>query len=262
MIRSLYTAATGMRANQMYVDNIAHNLANVNTTGFKKAKMEFEDLLYQTIIEPGSGNAEGSRHPAGLQVGLGVKAISNQKIFSQGNLTQTGNPQDIAIQGKGFFQVLTPNGEVGYSRDGSFKRSNDGTLVTSQGYLIEPPIVIPEEAVDFTVTDTGQVLVRLEGTDVSEEIGQIELGTFINEAGLKSIGKNLFLATPASGPPEITTPGDNGMGSIANGYLENSNVELVEEMVNMIVAQRAYEISSKAIQTSEEMLQLANQLKR
>lgn len=262
MIRSLHTAATGMKSNQLYVDNIANNLANVNTTGFKKSKLEFEDLLYQTIIEPGQGTEEGAKHPAGLQVGVGVRAISNQKVHTQGNLNQTGNSEDMAIAGKGFFQIMTPDGKMAYTRDGSFKISEDGTLVTSQGYMLEPEIVIPEGARDLTIDEFGRVYVSVEGDEISEEIGQMELARFINPGGLSSLGQNLFEQTPASGVPELGVPGEDGMGTLRSGYLETSNVQLVEEMVNMIVAQRAYEISSKAIQTSEEMLQMANQLKR
>ncbi len=262
MIRSLYTGATGMKANQLYVDNIANNLANVNTTGFKKSKMEFEDLLYQTLIEPGSGHAEGAKNPAGLQVGVGVRAIANLKMFSQGNLTQTGNPYDLAIAGDGFFQVMLPDGEIAYTRDGSFKISADGTLVSNQGYLIDPPIVVPEGVRSVEINERGRVHARLADSDVIEELGQIELARFINPAGLKALGNNLYQPTPASGEAEIRMPGENGLGLVQSNFLETSNVQLVEEMVNMIVAQRAYEVSTKAIQTSEDMLQMANQLKR
>ncbi len=262
MIRSLFTAATGMKANQLYVDNISNNLSNVNTTAYKKSQLEFEDLLYQSIVEPGSGNAEGAKHPAGLQVGVGVKAIANQKIFAQGNLTQTGNATDVAISGTGFFQVIMPNGDMAYTRDGSFKISADGTMVTSQGYLVEPEIVVPVGSKDLTIDEHGRVYVTVEDEELAEEIGQLELARFINPSGLKSEGQNLYTETAASGAPEIGVPGEDGIGVLQGGYLETSNVQLVEEMVNMIVAQRAYEISSKAIQTSEEMLQMANQLKR
>lgn len=262
MIRSLYTAATGMKANQLFVDNISNNLANVNTTGYKKSKMEFEDLLYQTLKEPGDGNADGARNPAGLQVGLGVRAVSSQKIFTQGNLTQTENPLDMTIEGNGFFQVMMPDGKVGYTRDGSFQIAADGNVVTSQGYLIEPPVVLPEGTQQVSIDDTGRVYVTLQDSEVADEIGQIETAQFINPAGLMALGSNLFTSTSASGDAEAGIPGENGLGLLKSGYLETSNVQLVEEMVSMIVAQRAYEISSKAIQTSEEMLQLANQLRR
>jgi flagellar basal-body rod protein FlgG len=261
MIRSLYTSATGMKANQLYIDNISNNLANVNTTGYKKSKLEFQELLYQTIVEPGSGAADGAKSPAGLQLGLGVRSVANQKIFGQGNLQETKNAFDMAITGSGFLQVQMPSGETAYTRDGSFKISNDGTLVTSQGFALEPQITVPDGAHDIMIDATGKVSVMISDTGTSEEIGQIELVKFLNEGGLKSMGNNLYQVSPASGEPESGVPGTNGLGTIAQGFLEASNVELVEEMVNMIVAQRAYEISAKAIQTSDSMLQLANQLR-
>jgi flagellar basal-body rod protein FlgG len=261
MLRSLYTAATGMKANQLYIDNISNNLSNVNTTGFKKSKLEFQELLYQTMVDPGSGSADGAKSPAGLQVGLGVRSIANQKIFGQGNLQETKNPFDVAISGVGFIQVQMPSGEIGYSRDGSLKVSSDGTLVTSQGYPLEPQITLPQGARDLTIDPTGRVAVTLDETGAQEEIGQVELVKFLNEGGLRSLGANLYGSSPASGEPEVNAPGTNGTGTLAQGFLEASNVELVEEMVNMIVAQRAYEISAKAIQTSDNMLQLANQLR-
>jgi len=261
MIRSLYTAATGMKANQLYIDNISNNLSNVNTTGFKKSKLEFQELLYQTMVDPGSGTTEGAKSPAGLQVGLGVRSVANQKIFAQGNLQETKNPFDLAISGSGFLQVQLPSGEVAYTRDGSLKVASDGTLVTSSGFPIEPQINIPEGARELTIDPNGRVAVFMNDTGGQEEIGQIELVKFLNEGGLKSLGANLYQASPASGEPESVTPGMSGTGTLTQGFLEASNVELVEEMVNMIVAQRAYEISAKAIQTSDSMLQLANQLR-
>jgi flagellar basal-body rod protein FlgG len=261
MIRSLYTSATGMKANQLYIDNISNNLANVNTTGFKKSKLEFQELLYQTLVDPGSGALDGAKSPAGLQLGLGVRSVANQRIFGQGNLTETKNSFDMAITGTGFLQVQLPSGEVGYTRDGSFKISNDGTLVTSSGFPLEPQISIPDGASDIQIDAQGRVMVFLADSGTSEEIGQIELAKFLNEGGLRSLGNNLYQVSSASGDPEAGTPGSNGLGTLAQGYLEASNVELVEEMVNMIVAQRAYEVSAKAIQTSDSMLQLANQLK-
>ncbi len=262
MIRSLYTAATGMKANQLYIDNISNNLANVNTTGFKKSKLEFQELLYQTIVDPGSGSSEGAKSPAGLQLGLGVRSVANQKIFGQGNLQETKNPFDMAITGTGFLQVQLPSGEIGYTRDGSFKVSSDGTMVTSSGFPLEPQINIPEGSQDIQIDAQGKVSVAVPGTGTIEEIGQIEMVRFLNEGGLKSMGNNIYQISPASGEPEPGNPGSNGLGTLAQGFLEASNVELVEEMVNMIVAQRAYEVSSKAIQTSDSMLQLANQLMR
>jgi flagellar basal-body rod protein FlgG len=261
MIRSLYTAATGMKANQLYIDNISNNLANVNTTGFKKSKLEFQELLYQTMVDPGSGQSEGAKSPAGLQVGLGVRSAATQKIFAQGNLQETKNPFDLAITGTGFLQVQLPSGEVAYTRDGSLKVASDGTLVTSAGFPLEPQISIPEGARELSIDPNGRVMVQLNDTGTQEEIGQIEMVKFLNEGGLKSLGSNLYQVSPASGEPEIGMPGMNGLGTLAQGFLEASNVELVEEMVNMIVAQRAYEISSKAIQTSDNMLQMANQLR-
>ncbi|HLP29910.1 MAG TPA: flagellar basal-body rod protein FlgG [Geothrix sp.] len=261
MIRSLYTAATGMKANQLYIDNISNNLSNVNTTGYKKSKLEFQELLYQTMQDPGAGNSDGSRSPAGLQVGLGVRSAATQKIFAQGNLTETKNPMDLAISGEGFLQVQLPSGEVAYTRDGSLKVAADGTLVTSSGFPLEPQINIPQGARDLTVDPNGRVAVTLNETGAQEEIGQIEIVKFLNEGGLKNLGGNLYQATSASGEPEAVMPGTSGTGTLAQGFLESSNVELVEEMVAMIVAQRAYEISAKAIQTSDSMLQMANQLR-
>jgi flagellar basal-body rod protein FlgG len=242
-----------MKANQLYIDNISNNLANVNTTGYKKSKLEFQELLYQTLVDPGSGTSDGSKSPAGLQLGLGVRSV--------GNLQETKNPFDIAITGTGFMQVQLPSGEVAYTRDGSFKVSSDGTLCTSQGFPLEPQITVPDGAHDIMVDAAGKVTVTMSDTGTTEEIGQIEMAKFLNEGGLKSLGNNLYQASPASGEAEIGTPGTNGIGTLAQGFLEASNVELVEEMVNMIVAQRAYEISAKAIQTSDSMLQMANQLR-
>jgi flagellar basal-body rod protein FlgG len=261
MLRSLYTAATGMKSNQLYIDNISNNLSNVNTTGYKKSKLEFQDLLYQTLIEPGGSNAEGAKSPQGLQVGLGVRSAANQRIFSQGNLQETKNPLDVAITGVGFLQVQMPGGEIGYTRDGSLKVASDGTIVTSNGFPIEPMIQIPEGAKEISIDGYGHVSVVLNDAGATEEIGQLELAKFLNPAGLKSIGNNQYLSTAASGDAEVDAPGNNGLGTLAQGYQEASNVELVEEMVSMIIAQRAYEVSSKAIQTSDSMLQIANQLK-
>ncbi|MFH1760139.1 MAG: flagellar basal-body rod protein FlgG [bacterium] len=264
MIRSIFTAASGMKAQQMYVDNISHNLANVNTTAFKKSRLEFNDLMYQTMIEPGAPTSQATHSPTGLQVGLGVKSIANHKIYSQGSLTQTGSIYGMAIRGQGFFQVMRPDGTIAYTRDGSFKISDDGTLVSSAGFAMEPEIIIPEDAVDnsLQIDDDGIISVLLEGDEVATEIGQLELASFINPAGLKSVGDNLYEETRASGEPVLEPPGARFTGDVSQGYLENSNVEMVEEMVNLITAQRAYEISSKAVQVSEEMLQTANQIKR
>jgi flagellar basal-body rod protein FlgG len=261
MIRSLYTAATGMKANQLYIDNISNNLANVNTTGFKKSKLEFQELLYQTLVDPGAGAADGAKSPAALQLGLGVRSVANQKIFGQGNLQETKNSFDMAITGVGFLQVQMPSGEIAYTRDGSFKISSDGTVVTSSGFPLEPQLTVPDGVGQLMIDANGKVTVTLAESGATEELGQIEMVRFLNEGGLKSMGNNLYQSSNASGEPEVGVPGTNGLGTLAQGFLEASNVELVEEMVNMIVAQRAYEISSKAIQTSDSMLQLANQMK-
>jgi flagellar basal-body rod protein FlgG len=262
MIRSLYTAATGMKANQMYVDNISHNLANVNTMGYKKSKLEFEDLIYQNIHDPGQETRDGVRTPTGLQIGLGVRTVANQKIFIQGNLQETGSQTDVAIEGDGFFQVRLPNGEIAFTRSGSFKVTSDGQLATSQGFLIEPPILIPDNANDITIDPDGRVAILIHGGEESLEVGQIELARFLNPGGLKAMGANLFLMNDASGVPVVGIPGEGNLGYLRNQFLEASNVQLVEEMVNMIIAQRAYEVSSKSIQTSDDMLQTASNLKR
>ena len=260
MMRSLYTAASGMLANQLMVDTISNNLANVNTNGFKKGRMEFQDLLYQTMVEPGGTTADGTKLPASLQVGLGVKSAGNPRSFDQGTPTNTGNDWDLSIQGTGFFQVRLPDQTIAYTRDGSFKPNGDGILVTSTGLPVEPQIQIPANSTEPIVAQDGRVTVKLQGQSSYTEIGRIQTSVFVNPAGLSSRGQNLFQETEASGQPVSGNPGDNGSGSIAQKYLESSNVQLVEEMVNLIVAQRAYEISSKAITTSDQMLQTANNL--
>ncbi len=264
MIRSIYSAATGMKAQQMYVDNISNNLSNVNTVGFKKSRLEFQDLIYQNIEEPGENLSNENIHPTGLQVGLGVEVSGNQKLFTQGSLIQTEQRLDFAIEGDGFFQIMKPDGEVAYTRNGAFKISDEGQIVNSQGYALEPAISIPidAEASSFTIDPDGKIYVQMRGEDVLTEIGELELARFINPAGLKSLGGNVYTASPASGPAIVALPGEDGMGQVAQGKLETSNVMIVEEMVNMIMAQRAYEIASKGITTSDEMLQMANQLKR
>lgn len=261
MLRSLYTAASGMLANQLSVDSISNNLANVNTSGYKKSRVEFQDLLYQTMVEPGGTTSEGTRLPESLQVGLGVKTVGNPRNFSQGNLTQTGNAWDVAIQGEGFFQIRMPDQSTAYTRDGSFKVNADGILVTSNGYYLQPQIQVPANSSNPTVGPDGRVTVVMQGESDPTEIGQLEVAQFVNSAGLRSAGQNLYQETEASGRAVTGTPGENGSGSLAAQYLESSNVQLVEEMVNLIIAQRAYEISSKAVTTSDNMLQTANNLK-
>ncbi len=251
-----------MEAQQLYMDTISHNLSNVNTTGFKRTKIEFQDLMYQIMREPGVRNFEGSMAPAGIQTGLGVKPAATQFIFEQGSLLQTGNSLDWAIQGEGFFQIMLPDGSTAYTRDGSFKRSSDGSIVTSSGFYLLPQITVPENSSDLTVSQDGKVSVILPGESEQTEIGQIELVRFINPSGLRPLGGNLYAKSDASGEPVITIPAEEGAGTIAMGYLEASNVQIVNEMVNMISAQRAFEIISKAIQVSEDMMQVTNNLKR
>ncbi|MDG5815409.1 flagellar basal-body rod protein FlgG [Chitinispirillales bacterium ANBcel5] len=262
MMRSMKTAATGMEAQQLYMDTISNNLSNVNTTGFKRSKVEFQDLMYQTMREPGVRNFEGAMAPSGIEVGLGVKPAGTQRIFEQGSLNRTENPLDIAVKGEGMFQIMLPDGSTAYTRDGSFKLSSDGTLVTSSGFMLQPQIAIPEGSQELTVAADGRVTVMMPGDETSIDIGQIELVRFVNPSGLKSLGGNLYSMTDASGLPMVSYPGEEGAGVIEQGYTEASNVQIVEEMVGMITAQRAFEIVSKSIQTAEEMLQIANNLKR
>ncbi len=262
MSRALFTAATGMIAQQMNVDNIANNLANVNTTGFKKSKLEFQDLLYQQLRLAGATQAEGAQVPVELQIGYGTRPVATQRLFKQGNIVPTGNPLDVSIDGDGFLQLTLPDGTTAYTRDGALKLSAEGTVVTSDGYSLEPQITVPADATAINVSSNGEVAVLLPGGTDMQAVGQLEMARFVNPAGLKSIGRNLFLETPSSGNPNVGAPDDQGFGKLSQGFLELSNVEVVDEMVSMIVAQRAYEINSKAIQTSEEMLSNANNLKR
>jgi len=258
----MYTAATGMEAQQLYMDTISHNLSNVNTNGFKRSKVEFQDLMYQTLREPGVRNVEGSMPPSGIEVGLGVRTAATQRIFQQGSLNQTGNNLDLAIQGEGFYQIALPDGSTAYTRDGQFKLSRDGMLITSNGFQVYPQIVIPEGAEDITVSADGLVSTRIAGEDTSIEIGQFELARFVNPSGLKALGQNLFVISDASGEGIVSLPTEEGTGSITQGYVEASNVQIVDEMVNMIGAQRAYEIVSKSITVSDEMMQTASNLRR
>lgn len=259
MIRSMMTAATGMEAQQLYMDTISNNLSNVNTTGFKRVKIEFQDLMYQALREPGTINEEGAVAPAGVEVGLGVKPAATQRVFEQGSLVSTENPMDIAIQGDGLFQVTLPDGTTGYTRDGSFSLSSDGTIVTSSGFPSSPAITVPSGAGTFQVSSDGKVTVQISGQ--SQQIGQIELARFINPSGLRPLGDNLFVESDASGTPILQTPGLESTGTLMQNYTESSNVQAVQEMVNMISAQRAYEIVSKSITVSDQMLQTANNMK-
>lgn len=262
MIRSLWIGSTGMRAQELNVDVIANNLANVNTTGFKKGRADFQDLLYQVLRAPGSPSSVDTMIPTGVQLGAGVRPAAVQKVFLQGDLRNTENPFDMAVEGDGFFQILLPNGLIAYSRAGDFKLDRDGRFVTSDGYPLDPQITVPDDTTSVTVGTDGTVSVQVAGQPAPQEIGNVELVKFLNPAGLQAIGRNLFLETDASGAPIPGIPGEQGLGTIAQGYLETSNVSVVEEMVNMITAQRAYEINSQSVRTSDEMLQLANNLKR
>ena len=262
MIRSLWSAATGMQAQTMNIDVISNNLANVATTGFKKSRADFQDLLYQTLRSPGMASSADTQVPTGIQVGTGVRPAAVQKMFTQGEFVHTQNELDMAIEGDGFFQVIQPSGETAYSRAGSFKLDSDGRVVTSDGFPMEPELTIPADSVAISIGIDGTVSVLLAGENQPSEIGNIELAQFINPAGLRSIGRNLFMPSAASGDATTGTPGEEAFGNIAQGYLESSNVSVVDEMVNMIVAQRAYETNSKTIQASDEMLQTATNLKR
>lgn len=262
MIRSLFTAATGMEAQKLNIDVIANNLANANTVGFKKSRADFQELIYQSLKSPGAISAEGAQVPTGIQVGLGVKPIAVQKMFDQGDFVHTGNSLDLVIEGEGFFQISMPDGTIGYTRSGAFKLDNEGRIVNSDGYPIEPGITIPADTLSISISSDGRISVLQPGSITPVEVGQIELARFINPGGLKPIGKNLFLATDSSGEATTGNPSSEGLGTVNQGFVELSNVNVVQEMVNMIISQRAYEINSKAVQASDEMLQVANNLKR
>jgi len=262
MIRSLWTSATGMQAQALNLDVIANNLANVNTAGFKKSRAEFQDLLYETLRPAGTSSSQDTQVPTGIQIGHGTRPSTVLKIFSQGNMENTKNELDLAIEGDGFFQIILPNGETAYTRDGSFKLDSDGRIVNSDGFALEPEISIPSDALSISVGIDGTVSVLQAGDSIPSEIGTIELARFVNPAGLISTGRNLYITSEASGDEMIGTPGEDGLGSIAQGFLEMSNVSVVDEMVSMITAQRAYEVNSKSIQTADEMLQMANNIKR
>ncbi len=260
MIRSLWTAASGMAAQKLNIDVIANNLANVNTNGFKKSRADFEDLLYQNLRAPGASTATGGQVPTGIQVGMGTRPVAVQKIFSQGDYVKTGNELDFAIEGKGFFKILS-NGEEVYIRSGAFKIDSEGFICTANGDRLQPEFSIPAETVTFTVDSGGNmVCMGPDGTELAS--AQIKLYTFPNPSGLLSIGGNRFIPSPASGDPVEGSPGVDGIGTIAQGYLEMSNVDVVQEMVNMITGQRAYEVNSKCIKAADEMLQIANNIRR
>ncbi len=262
MIRALYTSSSGMQAQQLNLDAIANNLANVNTTGFKKTRVDFQDVLYQTYRMPGTAVAQGATVPTGIQVGHGTRPVATQRIFSQGEFQQTENPLDLVIEGDGFFQILRPDGTSGYTRSGAFKKDGTGRIVTSDGFLLQPAITVPADATSLTVGTDGTVSVTVGGQNSSQQVGTIQLARFVNPAGLLSVGRNLFTPTPASGDAQVGNPGALGLGTLAQGFLELSNVKVVEEMVAMITGQRAYEANAKAIQTADEMLSIANGMRR
>jgi flagellar basal-body rod protein FlgG len=262
MIRALYTAATGMNAQQANIDNIAHNLANVNTTGFKKSRLEFEDLVYQQTQLPGTPTSTANEAPVGLEMGLGTRSVASARDFSAGNLTSTNNPLDVAIEGAGFLQVQMPDGTIGYTRSGNLHLSGQGQIVTTEGYQILPATSVPANATSISISKDGIVSVALPGQAAAQQIGTIELATFQNPAGLNAIGGNLYQATTASGDPTTGVPGVNGIGTLAQGFLEDSNVSVVEAMVNMIMGQRAYEANSRVVRAADEMLQQVNNLSR
>jgi len=260
MIRSLWISKTGLDAQQTQMDVIANNLANVSTNGFKRSRAVFEDLLYQNIRQPGAQSSQQTQLPSGLQLGTGVRPVATERNFTQGNLQQTGNSKDVAIQGDGFFQVLLPDGTTAYTRDGSFQVNNQGQLVTSSGYSVQPAITIPSDVTSMTIGRDGTVSITQASNATSTQIGTLQLSTFTNPAGLMAKGENLFVETSASGTANTVTPGTNSAGTLSQGYVETSNVNVVEELVNMIQTQRAYEINSKAITTSDQMLQKLAQL--
>ena len=259
MNAALWAAKTGLDAQQTEMAVISNNLANVNTTGFKQDRAVFEDLLYQNQTQAGADTSQTTQSPSGMSIGTGVQVVATEKDYSQGSLTQTGNPLDVAIEGQGFFQIQMPDGTVAYTRDGSFQSNAQGQLVTSSGYLVQPGITIPQGAQSVTIGSDGTVSVKLAGQSAPTQIGQIQLANFINPPGLQPIGQNLLVQSAASGSPQTGSPGTNGLGPISQGELESSNVNVVEELVNMIQTQRAYEMNSKAINTVDQMLQYATQ---
>ena len=261
MLRSLHISRTGLDAQQTQLDVISNNLANVSTTGFKKARAVFEDLLYQIIRQPGAQSSQQTQLPSGFQLGVGVRPVATERIFTQGSLQQTQNALDVAISGKGFFQIQLPDGSTAFTRDGSFQVDSQGNIVTASGYSLLPNMQVPQDALLISIARDGVVSVTLPGNpNTISQLGQIQLATFINPAGLQSQGENLFIETAASGPAQVNNPETNGLGSLNQSFIETSNVNVAEELVNMIVAQRAYELNSRAITTSDQMLQRLTQI--
>ena len=262
MIRALYTAASGMNAQQANIDNVAHNLANANTSGFKKARVEFEDLVYDQTRVPGAPTSTTAEAPIGLETGLGVRAVATSRDFGRGNLRSTNAPLDLAIEGDGFFQLQLPNGDTGYTRSGSFHLNANGEIVTAEGYLLQPQISIPPNATSISISKDGIVSATIPGQTAAQQVGTIELASFQNPAGLKAVGGNTFLTTSASGEPQVGAAGEDSRGTIQQGLLEDSNVSVIEEMVNMILGQRAYEANSRVIKAADEMLSQVNTIVR
>lgn len=260
MLRSLYIARTGLDAQQTQLDVISNNLANSSTTGFKKSRAVFEDLLYQTIRQPGAQSSQQTQLPSGFQLGVGVGTVATERIHTQGNLQQTGNALDLAISGKGYFQILMPDGSTAYTRDGSFQLNSQGVMVTASGYTLQPAITIPADAQTISIAKDGTVSVTQPNNAAPTVLGQLQLATFVNPTGLQSQGENLFVETASSGTPQVNNPGTSGTGTVNQNFIETSNVNAAEELVNMIVAQRAFELNSRAITTSDQMLQRLTQL--
>lgn len=255
MNQSLWIAKTGLDAQQTKLATISNNLANASTAGFKRSRAVFEDLLYQNVRQSGAQSSQDTTLPSGLMLGLGVRTVATEKLFSQGNLVETGNAFDVAIEGRGFIEVLMPDGSQAYTRDGSFQVDNQGQLVTSSGYVVQPAITVPEGAQSVSIGSDGTVSVVTPGSAIATQVGNVQLSDFINPAGLMPVGKNLYVETGSSGTAQAGNPGVNGLGTIMQGFVESSNVNVVEELVNMIETQRAYEINSRAISTSDQMLQ-------
>jgi flagellar basal-body rod protein FlgG len=261
MFRSLHIAATGMAAQETHLEGVANNIANANTNGYKRQRVEFQDLLYQTVRGAGTRTTSASRSPTGIQLGSGVRVVSTSRNFSQGNVMMTGNSMDVAIEGSGFFVVQQADGTPAYTRAGALQKDAEGQLVTTEGHLIDPPVIVPPDALEITIGANGTVSALMTGQPAPVELGQLNLATFVNPAGLHALGRNLFAASAASGEAQSGTPGSDGRGALLQGALERANVDVVEEMIGMIAAQRAYEVNTKVVTTADEMLRSASQMK-